>query len=379
MRRCLDLARQGAGAVSPNPMVGAVLVAPDGTVLGEGHHAHYGGPHAEANAVADARTRHGSDALRSATLYVNLEPCTHHGKTPPCTDLVLETGIPRLVVGTVDPFPAMKGAGIQRLRDAGVAVEVGVLQARCRRLNEAFLHHVHTGRPLVTLKVAQTLDGRIATRTGDSRWISGDAARTMVHRWRAEQDAVLVGSGTARSDDPRLTVRHVDGPQPVRLVLDRAGSLPPTLHLFSDAHAAYTRAVIGADRPRPPYADALDAAGGHLLRLPETDTGHLDLSALLHHLGTAPVRTAPLPNGTSEAAPLQSLFVEAGPGLATALWKHDLVDRYFCFVAPKVLGTGTPSVADLGVSAMNAARTFADHTWETVGDDLLFRGYLRAV
>ena len=370
MRRCLDLAREGAGAVSPNPMVGAVLVSPDGQVLGEGHHARYGGPHAEAHAIRTAREQHGPKALRDATLYVNLEPCNHHGKTPPCSDLILESHIPRLVVGTIDPFPAMKGASIRRLRNEGVAVEIGVLRDECRRFNEAFLHHVRTGRPLVTLKVAQTLDGRIATRTGDSRWISGTASRTQVHRWRAAQDAVLVGSGTARSDDPRLTVRHVDGRQPLRFVLDRTGRLSADRNLFSDAYAAHTCAVLGAERARPAYADSLEAAGGRLLRIPETAAGHLDLTALLNRLGT---------DGGRDGEPLQSLLVEAGPGLATALWEHDVVDRYFCFVAPKVLGTGTPSVADLGASVMTDARTFADHTWESIGDDLLFRGYLRAV
>ena len=243
MERCLELAREGAGRVSPNPMVGALLVAPDGTVLGKGAHRAYGGPHAETRAVQSAEQQHGADVLRDATLYVNLEPCSHHGKTPPCTDLLIETGIPRVVVGTTDPSPHAQGRGIRQLRDHDVDVEVGVCGHACRRLNEAFFHHVETGRPLVTLKVAQTLDGRIATRTGDSQWITGTEARTLVHRWRAELDGVLVGRGTARSDDPRLTVRHVDGPQPLRLVLDRTGTLSPDRTLFTDAHADRTIAV----------------------------------------------------------------------------------------------------------------------------------------
>ena len=370
IERCLELAETGAGAVSPNPMVGAVVVGPDGTVLGEGAHEVYGGPHAEVQALRAAEDRHGADALRDATLYVNLEPCSHHGKTPPCTDLIVEKGVPRVVVGTIDPFPQAQGRGIRHLREQGVDVEVGVHESACRRFNEAFFHHVETGRPLVTLKVAQTLDGRVATRTGDSRWISGEAARTLVHEWRATLDGVLVGTGTARHDDPRLTVRHVEGRQPVRLVLDRTGTLPPDRTLFTDDCADRTIAVLGEDRDPPAYADGLTGAGGTLLRVPETDDDHLDLRALLRRLGT---------DGGRAAAPLQSLLVEAGPGLATALFRQDLVDRFFCFVAPKVVGEGRPAVGDLGVTEMKHALTFAEQTWEAVGDDVLLRGYCREV
>ncbi len=370
MRRCLELARRGAGHVSPNPMVGAVLVGPDGTLLGEGLHGAYGGPHAEVNAVAEAERRHGAEALRSATLYVTLEPCSHHGKTPPCADLILAKGIPRVVAGMTDPFPAVAGRGLARLRARGVEVIEGVLEKECRRLNEAFVHHVRTGRPLVTVKTAQTLDGRIATVTGDARWVSGKASRRLVHRWRAELDAVLVGSGTARADDPALTVRHVAGRQPVRLVLDRTGALPSTLKLFTDAFAAHTVAVVGPEA-RPAYAGKLRERGGRLLRIPLGPEGRLDLLALLEHLGREPVRP--------EGRPVQSLLVEAGPGLAGALFRRDLVDRFFLFVAPKLLGDGVPALSPLGIERMREALTFAEHRWETVGEDLFFRGYRRAV
>ena len=386
MRRCLTLARRGAGRTSPNPMVGAVLVGDysdvegvrdrealrDAFLLGEGWHQRYGGPHAEVNALEDAGTVIG---LNEATLYVNLEPCAHHGQTPPCTDLILEKGIGRVVVGMADPH-AEAGGGIQRLREAGVEVHVGVLGEACRRLNEAFVHHVRTGRPLVILKQAQTLTGQVATASGDSRWISAEASRRRVHRWRRETDAVLVGSGTARADDPRLTVRldspsSTETPQPRRFVLDRTGQLSPDLNLFSDDHAARTTAVVSnehAQEQPPAYAEALRAAGGRLLQIPQQDD-HLNLEALLDRLGAPP----------DGEAPVQSLFVEAGPGLATALFRQDLVDRYYLFVAPRLLGAGTPAVGALGAEAMSDARSFAEHAWETVGPDVLFKGFLRSV
>lgn len=372
MRRCLELAQRGAGSVSPNPLVGAVLVGPDGDVLAEGWHEAYGGPHAEAHAVKKAVDEHGAEALTQATLYVNLEPCSHHGKTPPCTDLVLEMGIPRLVVGTIDPFPAVQGRGIRRLRENGVTVELGVLRDECARLNEAFFHHVKTGRPLVTLKVAQTLDGRVATRTGDSRWISGEASRTRVHRWRSELDGVLVGRGTAAADDPRLTVRHVDGRQPRRFVLDRTGTLRPDLNLFTDDHATKTTVITAPDTDLSYQADLTDR-GGQVLRVPATG-GHLDLGAVLDRLGDPETF-----DDSNDPRPVQSLLVEAGPGLATALFRQDLVDRYASFIAPKVSGEGMPTVGDLGTEEMRNAQTFAETRWEAVGDDMLFLGFRRDV
>ena len=374
MDRALHVAAQGASIASPNPTVGAVLVGPSGEVLGDGHTAPYGGPHAEVQAVRAATERHGAAALREATLYVTLEPCSHHGLTPPCADLVVASGIPRVVVGMEDPFPAVAGRGVARLRAAGVQVEVGVREAACRRLHEAFVMRVTQGRPLVAVKWAQTLDGAVATGTGSSQWISSAESRTLVHRWRAQADAVLVGAGTARHDDPALTVRHVPlaagRPQPLRIVLDRTGTLPPTLRLFTDAHAARTIAVV-ADGARPAYADALAGAGGLVLPGAETVQGgtpHLDLPALFHVLAAGP----------GGHRPLQSVLVEPGPGLATALIGADLADRLYAFVAPKLVGgDGRRAVGPLGVLEMDGARTFAETRWEAVGSDVLLRAYRR--
>ncbi len=371
MRRALDLAEQGAGAVSPNPLVGCVLVGPDGETLGEGWHGEYGGPHAEVWALRDAERRHGPEALRRATLVVNLEPCSHHGKTPPCADLIVETGIPRVVIGMEDPFPRVAGSGVRRLRAHGIDVTVGVLEHRARRLNEAFSHHLATGRPLVTLKIAQTLDGSVATASGDSRWVSGEASRRRVHEWRATLDGVLVGSGTARADDPALTVRHLDGRQPVRVVLDRTGTLPAGLQLFTDAHAAQTISVVAEGR-RPDYADALAERGGLVLPIPEREE-HLDLGLLLDRLGA----------GVGGHRPMQSLLVEAGPGLATALLRADWVDRLALFIAPKLVG-GRRSVGEIDVGRMAEALAFVESRWEEpvseeADGDILFLGWRRAV
>jgi diaminohydroxyphosphoribosylaminopyrimidine deaminase/5-amino-6-(5-phosphoribosylamino)uracil reductase len=376
--RGLDLALRaaadGESVASPNPTVGAALIGPSGEVLAAAHTAPYGGPHAEVRALERAATAYGAEALRTATLYVTLEPCSHHGKTPPCAELIVERGIPRVVVGMRDPFPAVAGRGIRRLEAAGVEVLVGVREAACRRLHEAFVTRITEGRPLVTLKWAQTLDGAVATRGGSSQWISSVESRTLVHRWRAQADAVLVGAGTARHDDPTLTARHVPLPggrqQPLRIVLDRQGTLPSSLRLFSDEHAGRTVTVV-AEGTLPSYKDALAGEGGRLLEIPEVETGgarHLDLRALL----------AALAAGPADHRPVQSLLVEPGPGLTTAFVRQGLADRLCAFIAPKLIGDdGRRVVGPLGVELMADAHAFAESRWETVGSDVLLRAYRR--
>ena len=361
MLRALALAVRGQGHVAPNPLVGCVLVGAHGQRLGEGWHARYGEAHAEVNAVRDAETRHGPDAARGATAYVTLEPCSHTGKTPPCADLLVEKGVARVVVGRRDPNPQVDGRGIARLRAAGIVVDESPLAPLAARLVEGFARRVAEGRPFVTLKVAQTLDGFAATASGDSRWVTGEAARAHVHAVRAASDAVLVGAGTARADDPALTLRHgVEGVQPLRVVLDRAAALPATLRLFSDQHAGRTVAVLAEDAPSPAYEGRVAT-----VRVRETN-GHLDLRAVLRALASGDG----LPGGRG----VNSVLVEAGPGLAGAVLAADFVDRLMVYVAPKLLGDGRRALPGPAADAMAEARTFAAWSRHAVGDDTLFVG-----
>lgn len=237
MKRCLELASLGAGSASPNPMVGCVIVR-DGRIIGEGWHRKYGGPHAEVNAVADVEANGHGDLLRESTLYVNLEPCSHWGKTPPCADLIIEKGIPRVVVGCIDSYCEVSGRGVAKMRDAGIDVTVGMLERECLHFNRRFFTAQNLGRPYIILKWAQTSDGCLdAVRPSaqiPAAWMTGEAARILVHRWRAEEDAILIGSRTALLDDPALTVRHWRGRNPLRVVIDRRLTLTPTLRVFNE-------------------------------------------------------------------------------------------------------------------------------------------------
>jgi diaminohydroxyphosphoribosylaminopyrimidine deaminase/5-amino-6-(5-phosphoribosylamino)uracil reductase len=236
MRRCLDLAALGRGMVSPNPMVGAVIVH-QGKIIGEGYHQKYGGPHAEVNAVNDVlqRFENAEDLLRQSTIYVSLEPCAHYGKTPPCADLIIKHRIPKVVVGCRDPFDQVDGKGIEKLQAVGIEVKLGALEQECRDLNRRFFTRVQKHRPYIILKWAQTADGFFASDDNSQFWITGLESRKLVHQWRAEEDAVLVGKNTAAIDNPQLNVRYGEGRNPKRVVIDRRLELDPNLHLFDNA------------------------------------------------------------------------------------------------------------------------------------------------
>ncbi len=348
MREALAEAGKGAGRTSPNPAVGAVLVR-RGRVVGRGHHARAGAPHAEVVALARAGAR-----ARGADLYTTLEPCDHWGKTPPCSQAILQAGVRRVFVGSRDPNPVVNGRGLARLRRGGVEVVEGVLTAECDRLNRHWFHFITTGRPFVTLKVAATLDGRIATRTGDSRWVTGPEARAYVHRLRDRVDAVLVGAGTARADDPRLTTRLPGGGgrDPIRVVLDSRLSLPRRLRLFRQRSAAPTLvAHVRRAVPRlPPGVEPVRCA---------PRAGRVDLADLLGKLAERGVT---------------SLLVEGGAAVATSFLEQGLVDELLLLLAPRLLGGGLSWAAGRGPEAMADALRVEGLEVSRLGEDLLLSG-----
>jgi diaminohydroxyphosphoribosylaminopyrimidine deaminase/5-amino-6-(5-phosphoribosylamino)uracil reductase len=341
MRRALELARRAA-STSPNPRVGAVLVR-GGEILAEGFHEGPGGEHAEAAALA------GADA-RAATLYVNLEPCTHHGRTPPCAPALVAAGIARVVVAHADPDPRVSGRGLELLAGHGVEVTAGVLAPEALTINRAYVHHRTTGRPLVTLKLALTLDGRLSAPDGSSRWISGEAARARVHELRARADAVMVGAGTILADDPRLTARGPGEPrQPARVVVDAAGRVPATAAVF----ASGPRTVVATtDAAAHEVQTAWKEAGAEVVVLGRGLRG-ADLGELLERLGG---------DGITE------LLCEGGGRLATSLLAEDLVDVLELHVGPVVVGRGGAEIGELGVASMGAAPRWAVESSERVGD-----------
>jgi diaminohydroxyphosphoribosylaminopyrimidine deaminase/5-amino-6-(5-phosphoribosylamino)uracil reductase len=349
MRLALREARRGLGRTSPNPAVGAVLVK-GGRIVGRGHHARAGSPHAEVLAIRDAGAR-----ARGADLYTTLEPCDHFGRTPPCSLAILEAGVRRVFSGSGDPNPRVNGRGIRRLRRAGVEVAPGLLREACDALNEPWFRFITTGRPHVTLKVAATLDGRIATASGDSRWVTGPEARAHVHRLRNGVDAVLVGSGTARADDPRLTARLPGGRgrDPLRVVLDSRLDLPATLRLFRQRSAAATLVahVAGSPPARPPR-------GVEYLRC-RARKGRVDLRHLLDLLGERGVTT---------------LLVEGGAEVNRSFLDAGLVDQLLLFLAPKVAGGGLSWLGGAGPARMADALPLLDLRVRRLGRDLLVSG-----
>src|SRR6266542_1743825 len=352
MRLALREAAKGLGRTSPNPAVGAVLVR-GGRVVARGHHARAGGPHAEVVAIRAAGLR-----ARGADLYTTLEPCDHYGKTPPCSMAVLEAGVRRVLVGSADPNPIVNGKGIARLRAAGVEVVEEVLREECDALNAHWFKYIRERRPYVTLKAAITLDGRIATRTGDSRWVSGEAARRWVHRLRDRVDAVLVGAGTARADEPRLTTRLPGGRgrDPIRVVLDTDLTLPARLALLNPRSPAPTIVAHASLRAR---RTRRVRPGVELLRC-RRGKGGVDLRDLLEKLA---------------ARGVTHLLVEGGARVHARFLEEGLVDRVALFVAPKLLGAdGVPLLASRGPARMADALRLDEEQVEKVGEDLLVLG-----
>ena len=355
MRLALRQAVRGLGRTSPNPVVGAVVVK-DGRVLASGYHRRAGLDHAEVAALRRVGFR-----ARGADLYVTLEPCDHQGRTPPCTEAVIRAGVRRVVVGMRDPCALVDGRGIRRLRRAGIAVEVGCLGAECRRVAEHFVCVQERGRPFVTWKAAVTLDGRIATRTGDSRWVTGARSRDLGHALRDTHDAILVGAGTVRVDDPLLTTRRPGGRDPVRVVLDGRLTSSPRARLLHSGSPAPTLVACSKNAPAA-RARALAAAGAEVLRLPGRG-GRVDPRALLAAL---------LARG------FQSVLIEGGGETAATFLEAGLVDKVVAIVAPKLVGGrgAVPMLAGRGVARMADAVELCDTTHRRSGADLVVTGYV---
>ncbi|MDA8353799.1 MAG: bifunctional diaminohydroxyphosphoribosylaminopyrimidine deaminase/5-amino-6-(5-phosphoribosylamino)uracil reductase RibD [Firmicutes bacterium] len=353
MDLALRLAASAQGQTSPNPLVGAVVVK-DGQLIGSGAHLKAGTPHAEVHALDMA-----GDEAKGATLYVTLEPCDHYGKTPPCTEKTIQSGIVRVVIGSTDPDPRVSGGGIRRLREAGIHVSTGILSGPCHRLNEAYFHHRRTGFPFVTLKTAITLDGKTAAPTGDSQWVTGEEARIEVHRLRHQHDAVLVGAGTALADRPRLTVRLAGGgKQPLRLVVDSRLRMPvdsPLIDVKEGPTWVFT--TDAADRKKE---ELLKERG---LRVFRTGKGpRVDLTSMFGILGEEGI---------------VSVLAESGGELNASLLREGWVNKVAFFIAPKILGgKESPTAVDgVGPERMSEALNLTDVSLSRVGEDFCLTGY----
>ena len=359
MARAIELARIAEGRTAPNPPVGALVVR-NGQIIGQGFHPRAGEPHAEIFALREA-----AEAAAGADLYVTLEPCSHHGRTPPCADALIKAGIRRVFVGTRDPNPQVSGRGLERLRRAGIEVFSGILEEECRRLIAPFACHITRGRPFVILKSAMTLDGRTATACGDSRWVSGPESRFAVHRLRDRVDAIMVGIGTVLADDPMLTTRLPEGGRdPLRIVLDTHLRIPPDARLLSLDSQAPTWIFCCEEVP-PLRVRRLEKPGVQVYRLPCGEEG-LDLSALLAQLGREGI---------------QSLLLEGGATLNGSMLRAGLVDRLMFFLAPKLHGgrDGFGVFAGAGASEMAQATPLGPLRLTRYGEDVLIEAEVEHV
>jgi diaminohydroxyphosphoribosylaminopyrimidine deaminase/5-amino-6-(5-phosphoribosylamino)uracil reductase len=349
MIRALDLAEKGRGYVEPNPLVGAVVVLA-GRVVGEGWHERFGQAHAEVNALAQA-----GESARGATLYVTLEPCCHQGKTPPCTDAIARAGIQRVVAAMTDPFPQVAGQGAARLRQAGIAVDIGLNDKEARRLNAPYVKLLRTGRPYVHAKWAMTLDGKIATPTGDSRWITGEPARRRDHELRGRMDAIIAGIGTVLADDPQLTARPPGPRTAVRVILDSRGRTPKDSILAKTARDTPVLIITAGHEP----TQELQALGCETLGLPATG-GRPDIGALLDELGRRR---------------MTNVLIEGGAEVLGSFFDARAVDEVHVFIAPRIAGgIVKTAVAGRGVEKIADALSLAEWTIEELGPDVLLHG-----
>lgn len=363
MRMAIALARKGIGKTSPNPAVGAVIVK-NGRIVGRGYHRKAGLAHAEINALREAGIK-----AKGADIYITLEPCNHFGRTPPCAEAIVKAGIKNIFIGMKDPNPLVAGKGITRLKNAGIKVETGILEQECKYINEAYIKYITAKTPFVTLKLASTLDGKIATASGESKWITGETARRYAHRMRAEADAVMVGIGTVIADDPELTVRLVKGKNPVRIVVDSRLRMPANAKILNQHNGSVIIATIKKKSQESEVRSQKDKKikmlkdkGAEILELPPKD-GMVDLEALMKALGKREIT---------------SLIIEGGGSLAASAIKEGIVDKIAIFVAPRFFGKeGLSMIGELGIKKMSEAICLRKLQCKKIGEDILVEGYLK--
>lgn len=353
IRKTIRLAKRGTGRVSPNPRVGCVIVRQN-KIIAEGYHQFYGGPHAEVNAIQSAP----KELLSESVLYVNLEPCSHYGKTPPCTDLIIQSGITKVIIGTEDPNPLVKGKGIARLRSHHIQVEVGFEQKKCFQLNEMFFHSIVNQRPFITIKSAQTLDGFIATNNNQSKWITGESSRHYVHHLRREHDAVLIGINTLLHDDSQLTVRTGKHRNPKRIVLDSKLRIPLSARILklNDILKTIIVTTSQADREK---IQAIKDMGAQVWIISTNKEGCIDIDHFLEY---------------AWQQKLSSIFIEGGSQIYSEFIQTQYWNKYIGFIAPKLFGRGLSPFYGLEILDPQKALSFCDIKWHRRGEDIIFEG-----
>lgn len=355
MDYALELASKAKGNTSPNPMVGCVILDKNCNMIAKGYHEKAGTPHAEANALKIA-----GDAANGGTLIVTLEPCSHFGKTPPCSQAIIKAKLAKVIVAVQDPNPKVNGKGIKELQDAGIEVIVGVREQEALELNEVFFKWAKTQLPFVSAKLATTLDGKIATSTGDSRWITNEQSRVVAHELRTTYDAILVGTNTIKTDDPLLTCRSVKGTNPIRVIVSASLDFPVNSKVITDVSAP---TIIATVEDNPKINDFIHLSHLQILPLRKTENGQVDLHSLLSALAQRNIT---------------SILVEGGGSIHASFFKENLVDKVYTFIAPKIIGgDGVSPIAPLGVSLIGNAIELSNVKHEILGSDILISGYVK--
>lgn len=351
MSRALELALRGTGYVSPNPRVGAVIIDNNGQIIAEGWHKSFGGPHAEVEAINQANI----ETFENHTLIVTMEPCNFYGKTPPCTDLIIQKKFSKVVIGSLDPNPKVNGQGVQKLKDAGIDVITGILEEECNHINRFFAKFINYNKPYIILKVAQTIDGNIALKNGQSKWITSEESRLKVQELRMDIDAVLVGKNTILMDNPFLTVRDYDSPNPKKIIMDAELTLPLDLNIFKNPERESTILFCSKPASKSRKANTLSLAGIKIEPIANNEFGFLNLNDVLSIL--------------AEKYNITSLMVEGGSQIFTSFIKENLVDEFHIFIAPKILGAGLQAFGHLLIPAINKATELVITNVEQVGVD----------